>query len=322
MALSSPSAAQAVRPTFRVVVATNEPWGTYHVRSLLDDVAARGGQLALVVPDRSRVSTAETVPVLTPEEVADWGPDLLVVNGATSWPTQVSNFLSGVPLVASSLAYLNPVEGEGSATLRPRLLTVTAGSQAEAETFAVHLGIPVERVRVVGIPQLDDRPDWQPEAGTVLVLTSVTYPDPTGGAAPGTQLLLDAAHALQDTGRRIVVGIHPREDRSLWADFEIAAEGSLAASARAEVAVGIPGSVFPKIAAVGVPLVAVLDQGLSVPDYLLQLATPATSVAEVLDAVETATPLDARTLRYYVGPLGRAGRTLTQTWFAAAQRGR
>lgn len=310
---SSPAAGPRAT-TFRVAVATNEPWGTYHVRALLDDIEARGGELVLVVPDRSGIRPGDSVPVMTIDEVRAWGPDLLVVNGATEWPTTVTRALPDLPIVASALAYMNPVEGVGAAVIRPRLVDVTASSEAEAETFAVHLGWPAQRVRVVGNPQLDDRPTWAPETGTVLVLTSVTYPSSTGSAAPGTELLLASAHALQDAGWTVIVGLHPREDRSLWSDFEIAEEGSLAASARAEVAVGIPGSIFP--------LVAVVDPALTVPDYLLEISTPASTVPEVLAAVNSAESLDRRTLRRYVGSLDRAGRTLVQVWFAATHRAR
>jgi hypothetical protein len=261
------------------------------------------------------------VPGKTIAEAVAWKPDVLVVNGATAWPTGVAEALADIPMAASALAYMNPVPGVGTAVLAPRLLRVTASSEVEAEAFAVHMGVPANKVRVVGNPQLDDMPDWTPVAGTVLVLTSVTYPDATGGAAPGTELLLDAAHALKDAGYHVRVGKHPREDPSLWAAFEIAEEGSLAASATAEVAVGIPGSIFPQIAAVGAPLVATVHPDLNVPDYLLALATVATSVDEVLTAVDTAEPLSSTELRQYVGPLGRAGQTLAQTWFAVARQG-
>ena len=78
---------------------------------------------------------------------------------------------------------------------------------------------------------------------------------------------------------------------------------------------------FPKIAAVGVPLVATLDPELNVPQYLLDIAAPAWTVDAVIAAVEAAEPLDKKALRHVVGPLGRAGRTLAQYWFAASRRG-
>lgn len=310
---------------FRVAIATNEPWGTYHARPLLDGVATRGGELVQVVPDLAGIGADEVVPVVTLDEVRQADVDLLVVSGATDWPWEVARALPDLAVIASSLAYLTPVEGPHADALRPRLTEITASSAAEAETFAVHLGVLRAGMRVVGIPELDDLPERDPEPGSVLVVTSVTRSDETGGSAPGTELLLDAAHALADQGRRIRVGLHPREDSSLWSDFEIAEEGTLLASARAEVALGIPGSVFPKIAAVGTPLVGILGEGLDVPDYLLDLCASARTLDEALAAVELGEVPDRRTLRRVTGPLGRAGETWAQILFAAsrsAARGR
>ena len=326
-AAAAPAAGLLARPasadakSFRVAVATNEPYGTYHVKAVLDDVLARGGSLVQITPDLNGIVPSDPVPVMTLDQARGQVFDLLVVNGATQWPTTVVQALPTVPVVASSLAYLRAELAPFADVVRPRLSGVTASSTAEAETFAAHLGVPQHTIRIVGIPELDVLPTWNPEPRTVLVLTSVTYPSATGGAAPGTQLLLDSAHALAGAGWHVLVGLHPREDRTLWDEFEIAAEGSLAASARAQVAVGIPGSVFPKIAAVGVPLVATIDPALNVPAYLLGLATPATTVAEVVTAVEKASPLDKKELKDVVGPLGRAGRTLSQYWFAASRHG-
>lgn len=217
----------------RVAVATNEPWGTYHVEDVSDDVAARDGALDLIVPDMSEVEEDE--------------------------------------------------------------------------------------IDVVGVPELDEVPQRDPESNTVLILTSVTHPDETGGAAPGAELLLNAAHALDDEGYDIVVGLHPREDESLWDEFKIAEEGSVEASVRAEVAVGIPGSVFPRIAAIGTPLVGTMDPELDVPEYLTTTGTMVESVDDVLSAVENAEPLSDDELEYVVGPLGQAGPDLVRAWNEGAE---
>ncbi|WP_460769314.1 hypothetical protein [Mariniluteicoccus flavus] len=317
---SAPASARGPKP-FRVAAATNEPWGTYHVKPVLDEIEARGGTLTQIVPDLSGIKPGDPVPVLPLAQARADQFDLLVISGATAWPAEVARALVGVPIAASGLAYLTAKEAPFAAELRPRIVTATAGSPAERATFAGHLGLRERQIRVVGIPELDDLPVRRPEPDTVLILTSVTRSDATGGAAPGTQLLLDSARALAAAGKRILVGLHPREDRTLWDEFEIATEGSLAASARAEVAIGIPGTVFPKIAAVGTPLVAVMADGLTVPDYLLTVATPARTVAEVLAAAEAAVPADKQALREVVGPMGHAGRTLVQAWFAGSRAG-
>ncbi|WP_229118962.1 hypothetical protein [Enemella evansiae] len=311
----------AARQPFRIAVATNEPWGTYHVRPMLDEVAARGGTLTQLVPDRSGLPAGDPVTALPLATANPRDVDVLVVSGATDWPARAVRALPGVPVVASGLAYLNPTRAPYAAEVAARITAATAGSNAEQQTFAAHLGIRPQQIRVVGIPELDDLPERRPEPGTVLILTSVTYPDATGGAAPGTELLLASARALAAQGKRIIVGLHPRENPALWSEFEIAAEGSLAASARAEVAIGIPGTVFPKIAAVGTPLVGVVADGLNVPAYLLSVCTPARTLDEVLAAVTAARPVSRQELREVVGPMGRAGRTLVQAWYAASRAG-
>ncbi|REE03523.1 hypothetical protein [Citricoccus muralis] len=197
--IGQPLPAHAARP-LRVLVATNEPWGTYHLGALLDEAAnaqpVDRWQIALVAPDRSNIASTDTTPVVTPEEAPDWGADLLVVNGATTWPTTVVQRLSELPVVASSLAYFNPIEEPGAATIRPRLVAMTAGSSAEAGVFAAHFGVSADRVQVVGNPGLDDMPPYGPEPATVLMATSVTHSSETGGSSPGAQVLLDSAAAL------------------------------------------------------------------------------------------------------------------------------
>ena len=320
LAASLPAPADAARP-LRVLVATNEPWGTYHLKPLLDEAArARRWQIALVVPDLSQVTPGDPVPVVTLADAARWGADLLVVNGATAWPTEVVSALPGLPVAASSLAYLQAVEQPGAAAIRPRLVGLTAGSSAEAAVFAAHFGVSPRSVAVVGNPALDDLPAYAPDERTALVVTSVTKSSETGGSAPGAQLLLDSAAALAAGGWRVRVGLHPREDPSLWAAYEIAAEGTLLASASAQVAVGIPGSVFPQIAAVGAPLVGVLADGLAVPDYILALCAHARSVSDVEAAVAQRWRPDADVLDAAIGQLGGSGDRLWKAWRKAALR--
>jgi hypothetical protein len=44
----------------RVVVATNEPWGTYHSRLLLEETKRRGWELVQLVPDASEIRGDES----------------------------------------------------------------------------------------------------------------------------------------------------------------------------------------------------------------------------------------------------------------------
>lgn len=315
-AIASPGFAD--RSEISVLVATNEPYGTYHIRSMVDHVESQGGRIALVSPDLDHPSS-DNVEVVTLEEAETWGADLLVVNGATEWPVTVVEHLDGLDVVASSLAYLQPVEAELAARVRPRLVGATAQSSDEAAAFGAHWGIDPGRITVVGNPQLDGLPPYDPTPGTVLIATSVTHPSETGGAAPGTELLLETAAELQSAGYHVRVGLHPREDPELWSDYETATEGTLLAATTAEVVVGIPGSVFPQVAAVGAPLVGILDPELDVPDYLLGLAAPARTADEALDAVAAGWTPDPDELEATVGPVGGSRQRLWDYWVHAAQ---
>lgn len=314
--LAMGGAAAADRPT-RVLIATNEPWGTYHVKPLLAEAARRGWQLTQLVPDLSKIAPDDPVPTAVPDAAPS--ADLLVVTGAGDWPADCAARFGKLPVVASSLAYLGPAKADRAKELRHRLRAVTSSSPAEARAFGSYLGIH-RKIQVVGSPQTDALPQRVPEPGLVLVLTSVTHADGTGGAAPGTELLLAAAAELQAAGKRILVGLHPREDPSLWSRYEISDVPSLQASARAEAAIGIPGTVFPLIAAVGTPLVGCTDPALTVPEHLISVCSSTIDdAAQAVSAVDSAELPDPGTLADAVGPIGGSAGRLFDTWSRAAR---
>jgi hypothetical protein len=319
--LGGASAQAASRPDGigpRVLIATNEPWGTYHTAPLLPQARRQGWEVVHLVPDRSQIKPDDPVPVATPEEVSR--ADLLVVTGAGDWPADCAARLRRLPLIASSLAYQLPREAPRAGEFRDRLRAITASSPAEATVFDDYLGTR-RAISVVGTPQTDALPRHRPEAGTVLVLTSVTRSGQTGGSAPGTELLLAAAERLAAAGRHILVGLHPREDRSLWERYEISTVPSVQAAARAEVAIGIPGTVFPVVAAVGVPLVGCTDPALQIPGYLLSVCARTITTADgAVNAVETAGPVSREVLYEAVGPVGGSARRLLKVWRKAGIR--
>ncbi|WP_030431195.1 hypothetical protein [Allokutzneria albata] len=296
----------------RILVATNEPWATYHVKPLLAEAARHGWRLTQLVPDYAKVTPGDPVPVATPADAPR--ADLLVVTGAGDWPADCVARFRRTRVAARALAYQVPVEAPRAKEIRPRLRVITASSPAEARAFGAYLGTK-RRIEVVGSPQTDDLPQRVPEKDLVLVLTSVTHPDGTGSAAPGTELLLAATERLAAAGKRVLVGLHPRENRRLWEKYEISSVSSLAASARAEAAIGIPGTVFPLIAAVGTPLVGCTDPALSVPDYLRAVCSSTIADAgQAVAAIVSARLPDAATLADAVGPIGGSARRLLTEW--------
>ena len=322
---SDDSTASSAEP-LNIAMATNEPWGTYHLDDVLPAAEDRDVTLSLVIPDEEPAEDAldedSPVPTLPLAQAQEEDFDLLVVNGATEWPGEVAQALDDVPLMASSTAYMNPEPGEAADRLGDRITAATAPSPAAAETFASHMGIDEEEVEVIGMPELDELPAWEPKDRTVAVLTSVTHPDETGAAAPGGELLLDISEQLDAQGWHVTVGLHPREDPQLWDDYTIDEEGSVHAATTASVVVGIPGSVFPEIAALGVPIVGVEDDGLDVPDYLTDLAVGVSDPDEGVEAVEEAAdegaPHDAEAVDAATGPVGGAAGRLVDAWEAGA----
>jgi hypothetical protein len=303
--------AHASRP-LRVLIATNEPWGTYHVSPLLPEVARRGWHITQLVPDYAHIASGDPVPVATPDDAPP--ADLLVVTGAGDWPADCAARFRRLPLAASALAYQQPAEAPHADELRPRVRMFTASSPAEGRAFARYFGTR-RPIRTVGSPQTDNLPPRNPEPGLVLVLTSVTHPDATGDAAPGTELLLAGAERLAAAGKRILVGLHPREDRTLWDKYEISEVPSVEASARAEAAIGIPGTVFPLVAAVGTPLVGCTDPELTVPGYLLDVCSATIDDPdEALPAIDAAELPDPATLADAVGPIGGSAARLLDAW--------
>jgi hypothetical protein len=78
-----------------VLLATNEPWGTYHAQPLPAEAARRGWELVQLVPDRSRILPTDPVTVATLDDVPP--ADLLVVNGAADWPADCAVALRRSP---------------------------------------------------------------------------------------------------------------------------------------------------------------------------------------------------------------------------------
>lgn len=299
----------------RVLIATNEPWGTYHVQPLLAEAGRRGWQLIQLVPDFSHISPDDPVRTVLPGAAPR--ADLLVITGVDDWPADCAARFRRLPLAASSLAYLEPEEAPRAHEVRPRLRTITSSSPAESRAFGEYLGTRRE-IELVGSPETDELPQRAPEPDLVLVLTSVTHADDTGAAAPGTELLLAAARRLQAAGKRILVGLHPREDPELWSLYEISDVPSVQAAARAEAAIGIPGTVFPQVAAVGTPVVGCTDPALTVPDYLLSVCSSTIDdAAQAVSAVEKAELPDPETLADAVGPVGGSAHRLLNAWSGA-----
>lgn len=324
----------------RILIATNEPWGTYHLTPLTAAVAAAGVELVHVVPDLHQATHVPDGPLrvaalddlLTDPARPAARADLLVVTGATRWPGEVAAALPDLPVAASCLAYMHPAPGEAAAALRERIVLVTAASAGDAEAFLAHLDLTpavVGEPVLVGQPLLDGLPATTPAGDVsrpvsaagrrVLVLTSVTRSDATGGAAPGTDLLQRVAEGLAADGAQVRVRLHPREDAALWSRFETCPHPVLLDSLTGmDLVVMIPGTAAPLAAAAGVPVAAIAATGMSVPEHIAAICgawlTTEQQAQQWRADGAVATLPSASVLAHAVGPVGGASYRLIDTW--------
>lgn len=296
----------------RVVIATAEPRGAYHLRALWDVMAASGHEFVHLIPYDEPVQ-GRRWPVTTGELSSVLAADRLVVTGGSlsAWTHAVASFANarGVPVRFSELAF---VPTDASRLALPHLEAVSAISISGARALAGYFGITVTDVTVTGNPILDAVPPRaHVPSGVLLVSTDVpSEVDPQGH-------LFALAAALRDRGERVVVSPHAREDVSHWDGFELAADGALAAAAQCRVAVGYLGSAAPLVASTGCPFV-VLDP-LGARRNLEEFHRAATSgwassSVDALVLLDSVAAVPREALELVTGPVGGSAQRVVDFW--------
>jgi len=299
----------------RVVLATNEPWGTYHAEPLVDAAAAAGIELTQWCPDRKHLPSWPRVTVETDPAVLARA-DLVAVNGLLAEHTLAAARAArtaGVPLGLVELAYLSM----RPAPERFDFAQVLCTSAATLPVAGVHSGVAPGAVEVVGWAGLDRLPARAAEPGLALVLSTVSAPTVTGGnASSDSARLYDAAVELRAAGWQVIVRPHPREQLSRWDGFALDQGATPAVTlARAQIALGVVGTTAYYTAALGVPLLGIV--GTHCPDYLASLAT-ALDDDVVADQAERARPVSAEHAAWVVGPVGGAAQRVCARWLSLA----
>lgn len=310
----------------------SEVGGVYHGNAVR--AANPNARVISLVSDKTAVdklTEEQRQLVMRPEDVSPKPGDVLVVTSAEPFPVHCADVLADrMPMVASSMAYLVQAEAEGAQRLdlKNRAAAVTVQTEAEWESFSTAVGLPADHPHeVVGNPQVDTVPQWEPaHPRRVAVLTGVT-PDYVGqkGRTPDGDLALVAAKELQAAGADVVVCKHPRDPSGPYeaAGLRISDRKTIDEVAEAAAVVGIPGTVNTQIAAmsrrengrtVGPPFVGVGDHSY-LPKPLQEVYTPAPRGTSVLAALNTAQPLDHGRAAEITGPLrSGAGQLQLQAW--------
>lgn len=301
----------------RVVVATNEPWGTYHCEPLVTPAAEADVELVQWVPDLDHLPVNRQV-----EAAADIAivveADLVVVNGLFSDHTrQAADFAleHGVPLCLSELAFLRAQRALPKRTFA----LVQANSPATALAVGIHSDMAPSAVEVVGWPALDTLPERVIGERQVVALTGVSKPTVTGGHHQGDEheMLFAALISLEAEGYEIAVRRHPRETDERWSRWQLREDCTTAEALNdAALVVGLAGTPAFYTAAYQIPFLGIVSAGL--PDYLASAITPLERADDVVRLAQTAPSVSEAQREWICGPIGGAAERMISGWFVAA----
>lgn len=302
----------------RIVVATAEPRGAYHLSPLAGALAASGVTFTHLTPYPEEVQGDPVIPVTADASVIA-AADRVVITGGTlsAWTELVVRCAAsfGKEIVFSELAYVADASPASSDLVVDR---VTALSPDGAAALRLYLG--VDAVDVTGTPALDGLPAWSPVDRRVLVLSTsdMVLRDPD-------LALHTCAITLRSKGWDVRVRPHPREDLQPWDGFEIVSGETQAESASsAAVVVGYPGSAHVLAAAVGVPTIALAPTPTLASVFSSAQSTAMSAntscVEGTLSAVAEASPPCADAVAAVVGPIGGAAERLVSSWVSPLNR--
>lgn len=284
----------------RLLIATAEPFGAYHLRPLVPAAAAAGIDVRHLLPYPSPAQ-GQAFPTSCTLADLDWC-DLLLITGGTlnPWTSAVALHANtrDIPVVYAELA---SVTGAALAGPIPSVLAAYPATAHSALVLAEHLQRSVDAP--FGQLVLDGLPQYTPLPRRLLALTRVSAEQPVANSA-----LRDALELLQADGWDVVVRPHPREPAHLWSAWNSAADGPLGQhAARAERVLTHPGTSTAVCAALGCAVIVLsgLDTD-SDSDSTARLSTPLRDGDDVCAVVRNARPAPAALLAAAVGPVGGA----------------
>lgn len=298
---------------FDVLLATNEPWGTYHATPLLGTAEAKSIRLRQWCPDTTHLPADHEVEV-TCDPGAPSECELLVVNGLWSEHTVAAVRAAqdaGVPVVFSELAYVPDTR----AAVKVSWEAVGCISSMSRRAVALAAGVDEKEVTVTGWAALDNLPARETNSKLVLALPGVSARD-----REANQLLSFWLPRLDAVGYELLVRPHPREQRSTWSEWQLhdSAFPLHDALARARAVIGVPGSATLMAAAMGLPFIGLPAR--TVPAYLHGLTIQAQAGDDIIMLIEEGEPPSKATVGRTCGPIGEAATATVDLWLRALTR--
>jgi hypothetical protein len=265
------TAAEMIQRADRILVATGEPWGVYHSAPLRKHY---GPPVHQIVP-----TDAVDGESLTLADVIAGAGDILLISGSGPWPAQVALALTGTKTFAVRLAYL----GANPNPDTPTVDRFWASTPNHAEELANEFMTVAEMVEVTPYPWEPERLVYDPAPLSVLLITSVSEADRTGGSATEANRILNAAGKVLAEQFDVIVALHPRENPAHWAGFTLAKNGTMPAASTAAVVVAVAGTVIEPVHQLGAPIVMIPAPG--VPEHIFELGVVANTESAVVEAV-------------------------------------
>lgn len=296
----------------RIVVATCEPRGAYHLAPLANALKDSYNEFMHLVPYPEPVQGKQVTDVTSNLAVIDICDRVVVTGGTLSaWTALVCRYAAslGKPIIFSELANVAQ-----SAPITPRVPISLATALSMDGAISVARYLNVAKVSITGTPALDDMPDWKPVPGRALLLSTVSMMQSDPSLA-----LLATGVALRQRGWDVRVRTHPREDKSPWDDFDIVyGETQAESAASAQVVIGYPGSAHALAAAVGAPVIALSPNAMHASIFTERQAAVmfahARSMEEVLGLIDSVKAPDPAQVAAIVGPIGGAASRMVDLW--------
>jgi len=299
----------------KIVVATQDPFGYHYFTPTLKHYLRQLGHIAHLVPyfNNPDDETLKNIPE-TPEDyfyvsnnvnIIDKADLVIIVGGTMSfWTKAVGKRANerNVPVLFLEADY-PAVHGTSRALGGVQIEKTIVSSPATSLIINSYFGFPEKDSAIVGLPLVDDLPEWKPSstARKVMIATSVSADMPDNGKD-----LVDVAHQLQNEGWDVTVCLHPKEDRNIWADFAISSKTAVETASKSDVVVTYPSSVLIPLHVMRIPAVTLLydERFLQiVPKSFVSLGEPSYSSNDTLELVEELSALDYQSVPRHETPV-------------------
>jgi len=238
-----------------IVFVTAEPVGFYHFNdSLRKELLKLDVKLFHLVPAGSEFSllknyfsVTEDINILAEAEV------VIITGGFTSGWTRMIGLEAnrlGKKLIFIELAYPG-YSFERNTDLEPVLDFAFVSSYETKALVCKYFNLDNQKVKVIGLPMLDDVPIWVPSyERKILVASSVSSELQDGG-----RILFDWAEELVSSGWNVSIALHPRENKIFWSGFDVLEGKTLDNAANTDLVVTYPGSILVPLGHMGVPTI-------------------------------------------------------------------